>query len=99
MAVLESIDNGSTFLYVKATEAIHSFGARVGKFVKSEKGVTAVEYAIVVGGVAAVVAIIFGKEDDSPVKAMLTNIFKTVQDSVTGSINNTTNGGGGSGGS
>lgn len=35
---------------------------RVHNYFKDERGVTAVEYAIVLAGVAAVVAVIFGKD-------------------------------------
>jgi pilus assembly protein Flp/PilA len=49
------------------------------KFVKNEQGVTAIEYAIVAAGVAAVVLVIFGTDDTSPVNAMLTQVFSTLK--------------------
>ena len=45
-------------------------------FKKNEKGVTAVEYALVVAGVAGIVSIIFGTK--GPVNTMLTDIFAKV---------------------
>lgn len=49
---------------------------RFNKFKHSEKGVTAVEYAIVIAGVAAVVAVIFGT--DGEVSTLLKGIFSGV---------------------
>lgn len=49
----------------------------VSKFVKNEQGVTAIEYAIVAAGVAAVVMIIFA--NDGIVAQTLTNVFSTLQ--------------------
>lgn len=66
--------------YVKATMGIE----KVRGFIKSEQGVTAVEYAIVLAGVAAVVAVIFGK--NGTVQSLLTSIFKTVSTQVQNSI-------------
>ncbi|POT57846.1 Flp family type IVb pilin [Citrobacter amalonaticus] len=54
------------------------------QFFKKEDGVTAVEYAIVVAGVAAVVLIIFGSK--GPVWDMLNSTFTTLKTSVTGMI-------------
>ncbi|HCW0182038.1 Flp family type IVb pilin [Citrobacter freundii] len=49
----------------------------VKDFFKKEEGVTAVEYAIVVAGVAAVVLFIFGSS--GPVQNMLENTFTTLE--------------------
>ena len=49
----------------------------VKDFFKKEEGVTAVEYAIVVAGVAAVVLFIFGA--CGPVQTMLDNTFTTLE--------------------
>lgn len=49
----------------------------VKDFFKKEEGVTAVEYAIVVAGVAAVVLFIFGSS--GPVQTMLDNTFTTLE--------------------
>ncbi|OCG68833.1 Flp family type IVb pilin [Gilliamella sp. Fer4-1] len=57
----------------------------VGKFVKNEKGVTAIEYAIVAAGVAAVVLVIFNK-DSGPVKDMLSNVFSSLKEKLTTTI-------------
>ena len=66
-------------MYVNVTEAIRGFK-------RDEKGVTAVEYAIVIAGVAAVVAVIFGK--DGAVQTMLTDIFGNIKDKVNESMGN-----------
>jgi pilus assembly protein Flp/PilA len=55
------------------------------KFVKNELGVTAIEYAIVAAGVAAVVLVIFDK-DSGPVHDMLTDVFSTLQTKLTTTI-------------
>ncbi|HDG1665656.1 TPA: Flp family type IVb pilin [Kluyvera ascorbata] len=61
---------------------------KVRGFIKSEQGVTAVEYAIVLAGVAAVVAVIFGK--DGTVQQLLTSIFITVSSQVQESLKSKT---------
>lgn len=66
--------------YVKGVTGIQS--AR--NFIKSERGVTAVEYAIVLGGVAAVVAVIFGR--DGTVEHLLDAIFSQVSENVMSSM-------------
>ncbi|MNC37272.1 Flp/Fap pilin component [compost metagenome] len=71
--MLEVINSGITKAYVHASMKIENFKV-------SEKGVTAVEYAIVVAGVAAVAAVIFGK--DGTVNTMLTGIFAKITTSV-----------------
>ena len=53
-------------------------------FKNNEKGVTAVEYAIVIAGVAAVVAVIFGS--GGTVQTMLSDIFTSVKDKVDASM-------------
>lgn len=70
--------------YVKTTMGVE----KVRGFLKSEKGVTAVEYAIVLAGVAAVVAVIFGK--DGTVQDLLESIFKSVSAQVQKSISSNT---------
>lgn len=57
-------------------------------FIRANDGVTAVEYAIVVAGVAAIVLAVFGNK--GPVKDMLDNTFTTLKTNV----NNLVNGGG-----
>lgn len=52
----------------------------VSEFKTNKKGVTAVEYAVVVAGVTAIVLVIFGKE--GTVKQMLTTIFSTIETNV-----------------
>ncbi|MEG0204115.1 UNVERIFIED_ORG: pilus assembly protein Flp/PilA [Citrobacter freundii] len=57
----------------------------VKDFFKKEEGVTAVEYAIVVAGVAAVVLFIFGSS--GPVREMLNTTFTTLETKITSMIN------------
>lgn len=66
--------------YVKTTMGVE----KVRGFLKSEQDVTAVEYAIVLAGVAAVVAVIFGK--NGTVQDLLESIFKSVSAQVQQSI-------------
>ncbi|OCG40141.1 hypothetical protein A9G25_08640 [Gilliamella sp. Bif1-4] len=56
----------------------------LGKFVKNEQGVTAIEYAIVAAGVATVVFVVF--KGDGPVATMLSDVFSTLKDKVTTTI-------------
>ena len=55
------------------------------KFIKNERGVTAIEYAIVAAGVSAVVLFIFAK-DTGPVSKMLEGIFSALKTKLTGII-------------
>ena len=58
-------------LYLSAVRAqARNFAS---KFIKNERGVTAIEYAIVAAGVSAVVLAIFG--GSGPIKTMFTTIF------------------------
>ncbi|MCO6547004.1 MULTISPECIES: Flp family type IVb pilin [unclassified Gilliamella] len=57
----------------------------LGKFVKNEQGVTAIEYAIVAAGVATVVFVVF--KGDGPVATMLSDVFSTLKTKVTSTIN------------
>ncbi|MES1770878.1 Flp family type IVb pilin [Escherichia coli] len=77
--LLKKLNEKTTAMYVNVTEAIRGFK-------RDEKGVTAVEYAIVIAGVAAVVAVIFGK--DGAVQTMLTDIFGNIKDKVNESMGN-----------
>lgn len=74
----DAINNISVNAWVRVTEAARNFKS-------NEKGVTAVEYAIVIAGVAAIVAVIFNK-DSGPVARMLRNIFSTIESTVTANI-------------
>jgi pilus assembly protein Flp/PilA len=51
--------------------------SKVKNFFKREDGVTAIEYAVVVAGVAVVVIAVFGS--NGPVKEALDNVFKQLQ--------------------
>jgi pilus assembly protein Flp/PilA len=68
----------------------------LGKFAKTEEGVTAIEYAIVAAGVAAVVSVIFKGQAGGPVYDMLANVYTQLQNKVT-SMLATSGGNGGSG--
>ncbi|WP_392560888.1 Flp family type IVb pilin [Orbus sturtevantii] len=58
---------------MKLSNSIRKFAQ---KFVKNEAGVTAIEYAIVAAGVAAVVMVIFAS--NGPVATMLTDVFNAL---------------------
>ncbi|EHT2943737.1 TPA: Flp family type IVb pilin [Escherichia coli] len=75
--LLKKLNEKTTAMYVNVTEAIRGFK-------RDEKGVTAVEYAIVVAGVAAVVAVIFGS--GGKVETMLKEIFDSIKDKVNDSM-------------
>ena len=63
-------------MYLSAVRAqVRNFA---GKFIKNERGVTAIEYAIVAAGVSAVLLVIFSK-DNGPVKNMLNGVFTSLQ--------------------
>lgn len=63
----------------------------VKNFFKKEEGVTAVEYAIVVAGVAAVVLFIFGTT--GPVQVMLKDTFEALGTKLKGLIGSGASGG------
>lgn len=53
-------------------------------FCKDQNGVTAVEYAIVLAGVAAVVAVVFGK--NGQVQSMINSLFTQATTAVSTNI-------------
>ncbi|MBT9428981.1 Flp family type IVb pilin [Candidatus Symbiopectobacterium endolongispinus] len=53
-------------------------------FKNDQCGVTAVEYAIVAAGIAAVVTVIFG--ENGPVREMLSGIFTKIKTTVESSV-------------
>ena len=68
-------------MYLSAVRAqVRSFA---GKFIKNERGVTAIEYAIVAAGVSAVLLVIFDK-NNGPVKNMLNGVFTSLQSKLSG---------------
>ena len=70
-------------LYLSAARAqVRNFA---NKFIKNERGVTAIEYAIVAAGVSAVILVIFNSEE-GPVKDMLDGVFTALQTKLTGII-------------
>ncbi|ROP59629.1 pilus assembly protein Flp/PilA [Enterobacter sp. BIGb0383] len=80
MNTMSLIEGASISAYVKMAQAVEA----VRRFKMDERGVTAVEYAIVLAGVAGVVAIIFGR--NGTVSGMLTGIFNTIQTNVTANL-------------
>ena len=71
-------------MYLSAVRAqVRSFA---GKFIKNERGVTAIEYAIVAAGVSAVLLVIFGNTQGSPVYDMLNGVFTSLKTKLTGII-------------
>ena len=78
-------------LYLSAVRAqARNFAS---KFIKNERGVTAIEYAIVAAGVSAVVLVIFG--NSGPVKKMLNDVFTQLSARLSTVINSTGGTGGG----
>ena len=57
------------------------------KFIKNERGVTAIEYAIVAAGVSAVILVIFDNYPGGPVYDMLNGVFTSLKTKLTGIIN------------
>lgn len=81
MTLFNMLNNKVLGTYVKTQVMASTVVDAARKFKEDQRGVTAVEYAIVIGGVAAVVAVIFNSSDGI-VKTMLTNIFSNVQQNV-----------------
>ncbi|MDF7680855.1 Flp family type IVb pilin [Enterobacteriaceae bacterium ESL0689] len=69
-----------TRVYNKYLAACANVATNVNEFKKNEQGVTAIEYAIVVAGVAAVVMVIFGS--GGTVETMLNDIFTKIKDKI-----------------
>lgn len=78
--------------YVTARIIAESICNKCKNYLRKNDGVTAIEYAIVVAGVAAIVLFIFGT--NGPVKGMLDSTFNKLQTEVS----NLMGGGGGGGG-
>ncbi|EKG7413450.1 Flp family type IVb pilin [Salmonella enterica] len=76
--------------YVTGRIIAESICNKCKKYIRTDDGVTAVEYAIVVAGVAAIVITIFGT--GGPVEDVLNTTFTTLKSKITSAI-------GGSGGS
>ena len=57
------------------------------KFIKNERGVTAIEYAIVAAGVSSVLLVIFGNSAGHPVYDLLNGVFTSLKTKLTGIIN------------
>ncbi|MFQ1055488.1 hypothetical protein B5S43_13515 [Gilliamella apicola] len=63
-------------MYLSAVRAqVRNFA---GKFIKNERGVTAIEYAIVAAGTSAVLLVIFDK-DSGPISRMMFGVFSTLE--------------------
>ena len=67
-------------VYDKYLAAYTHVAGSIYDFKRNEQGVTAVEYAIVIAGVAAVVAVIFG--ESGTVDTLLNKIFGDIQTKV-----------------
>ena len=70
-------------MYLSAVRA--QFKNFANKFIKNERGVTAIEYAIVAAGVSAVLLVIFDKAN-GPVYKMLYSVFTSLQAKLSGLI-------------
>lgn len=70
MRTLELLGDKTLFSFLQISESIRHFA-------RSEKAVTAVEYAIVVAGVGAIVAVVFG--DKGVVQNVMTELFNGVK--------------------
>ncbi|HHG8774128.1 TPA: Flp family type IVb pilin [Raoultella planticola] len=68
-------------VYDKYLAAYTCVAGRIHDFKRNEKGVTAVEYAIVIAGVAAVVSVVFGA--NGSVQSTLTSVFTAVTTKIT----------------
>ena len=73
-------------VYDKYLAAYTCVAGCIYDFKNNEKGVTAVEYAIVIAGVAAVVSVVFGT--GGSVQTTLTSVFSAVTTKVTNLVNN-----------
>ena len=72
-------------MYLSAVRAqLRSFA---NKFIKNERGVTAIEYAIVTAGVSAVILVIFSNSSGAPVYEMFNGVFTSLKTKLTGIIN------------
>ena len=56
------------------------------KFIKNERGVTAIEYAIVAAGVSSVLLVIFGNSAGHPVYDLLNGVFTSLRAKLNGVI-------------
>ncbi|VTM71433.1 Flp pilus assembly protein, pilin Flp [Raoultella planticola] len=73
-------------VYDKYLAAYTCVAGCIHDFKRNEKGVTAVEYAIVIAGVAAVVSVVLGT--GGSVQTTLTSVFSAVTTKVTNLVNN-----------
>ncbi|UBI16364.1 Flp family type IVb pilin [Citrobacter europaeus] len=77
--------------YVTGRIIAESICNKCKKYLRTNDGVTAVEYAIVVAGIAAIVLFIFG--DTGPVKSMLNDTFTNLETKVSSALNGGSGGG------
>lgn len=71
-------------VYDKYLAAYTCVAGSIYDFKRNEQGVTAVEYAIVIAGVAAVVSVVFGS--GGSVQSTLTSVFTAVTTKITGLV-------------
>ncbi|MGL4858519.1 MAG: Flp family type IVb pilin [Enterobacteriaceae bacterium] len=79
MKLINTANHGITAAYIYTCETLRAFK-------RNQKAVTAVEYAIVIAGVAAVVSVIFGTKAGSPVYDMLTGTFTSIKTKIDGIV-------------
>lgn len=72
-----------TSLYVKSQLALDGANKRVKQFIGDERGVTAIEYAILGVAVAAIVLAVFGAAD-SPLRQALDGAITQITTSIDG---------------
>lgn len=70
--------------YVAGKINAWSLSDKCKKYLLKNNGVTAVEYAIVVAGIAAIVLFVFG--DKGPVKSMLNDTFTNLETKVSDAL-------------
>lgn len=71
-------------LFNNIVSAYYTTKSRVANFVENQDGVTAIEYAIVAAGVAAVVLVVFKK--DGSFGTALSEVFTSLASKLTTSI-------------
>ena len=72
-------------LYLSVARAqVRNFAS---KFIKNERGVTAIEYAVVAAGVSAILLLIFKNAQGGPVYDMLNGVFSSLKTKLANVLN------------
>ena len=72
-------------LYLSVARAqVRNFAS---KFIKNERGVTAIEYAVVAAGVSAILLLIFKTSQGGPVYDMLNGVFSSLKTKLSNVLN------------